>query len=160
MSSGTRGRAKGCRICWSQTSLPPACWPMPPPLPVPFDEAAYRRALNVLCDRRRRVGIYAGLGCLHATAALASVAETLQAPVATSVSGKGVISDSHPLAVGWGYGAQGTRAAEKAFKEVDIVLAVGVKYSENSTASYNIPRHDRLIHVDACPNNIGRNVPT
>src|SRR5205814_1903654 len=64
-----------------------------------------------------------------------------------------------PLAGGWGYGPQGTRAAEKAFKEVDVVLAVGVKYSENSTASYSIPRHDRLIHVDACPNNIGRNVP-
>ena len=44
------------------------------------------------------------------------VAEMLQAPVATSVSGKGVIPECHPLAVGWGYGPQGTRTAEKAFK--------------------------------------------
>ena len=91
--------------------------------------------------------------------ALAAVAELLQAPVATSVSGKGCIPDAHPLAVGWGYGKQGTRAAEKAFKDVDLVLAVGVRYSEVSTASYAIPRHDTLIHVDANPQNLGRNVP-
>jgi len=134
--------------------------PMPPPLPVPFDENAYRRALSLLGDRRRRVGIYAGLGCLHATTALAAVAETLQAPVATSVSGKGVMSDAHPLAVGWGYGAQGTKAAEKIFKDVDTVLAVGVKFSEVSTANYSMPKNHDVIHVDANPNNLGKNVHT
>jgi len=131
----------------------------PPPYPAPFDEAAYRRALGVLSDRRARVGIYAGMGCLDVGPALACAAELLQAPVATSVSGKGAIPDAHPLAVGWGYGAQGTRAAERAFKEVDVVLAVGVKYSENSTASYAIPKHDKVVHVDASAANIGRNVP-
>ena len=68
----------------------------------------------------------------------------LQAPVATSVSGKGCIPDGHPLAVGWGYGKQGTRAAEKAFQDVDLVLAVGVRYSEVSTANYAIPQHHRI----------------
>ena len=134
--------------------------PVPPPLPAPFDETAYRRALSVLSDRRRKVGIYAGLGCLHATGALAAVAETLQAPVATSVSGKGVIADAHPLAVGWGYGAQGTKAAEKVFKDVDTILAVGVKFSEVSTANYSLPQTKTLIHVDANPSNLGRNMPT
>ncbi len=119
----------------------------------------YRRALGALSNRRVRVGIYAGLGCLHAGPELAAVAQALQAPVATSVSGKGVISDSHPLAVGWGYGTQGTRAAEKAFKDVDMVLAVGVRYSEVSTANYSIPKDQQIIHVDANPNNLGRNVP-
>ncbi len=84
----------------------------------------------------------------------------LQAPVATSVSGKGVIPDSHPLAVGWGYGAYGTRAAERAFKDVDLVLAVGVRYSEVSTANYAVPTDPLLIHVDANPANLGRNLPT
>ena len=99
------------------------------------------------------------MGCLDAGPALAAVAEMLQAPVATSVSGKGCIPDAHPLAVGWGYGKQGTRAAERAFKDVDLVLAVGVRYSEVSTANYAIPKHDTLIHVDANPHNLGRNVP-
>ena len=131
---------------------------VPPPYPMPFDEAGYRRAVAMLSNKRLRVGIYAGLGCNDVGPALASVAEVLQAPVATSVSGKGTIPDGHPLAVGWGYGGQGTRAAERAFKAVDVVMAVGVKYSEVSTANFAIPRHDRLIHVDANPNNLGKNV--
>jgi acetolactate synthase-1/2/3 large subunit len=132
--------------------------PVPPPAPVPFDEAGYPQVLSHLSDRRCRVGIYAGMGCAEAGASLAAVAEVLQAPVATSVSGKGCIPDCHPLAVGWGYGRQGTRAAERAFKDVDLVLAVGVRYSEVSTANYAMPRHT-VIHVDANPNNLGRNVP-
>ena len=112
---------------------------VPPAKPAPFDEQTYGNALALLSDRRRRVGIYAGLGCAGAGPSLTAVAELLQAPVATSVSGKGCISDMHPLAVGWGYGKQGTRAAEAAFMEVDLVLAVGVRYSEVSTANYAIP---------------------
>jgi acetolactate synthase-1/2/3 large subunit len=134
--------------------------PAPPPYPVPFDELAYGRVLAHLADPRRRIGIYAGLGCVEAGQSLAAAAELLQAPVATSVSGKGCIPDSHPLAVGWGYGKQGTRAAEAAFKDVDLVLAVGVRYSEVSTANYAIPQPGTLIHVDINPQNLGRNVPT
>lgn len=132
--------------------------PVPPPPPLAFDEPAYRQVVCRLADKRRRIGIYAGLGCVEASPALAAVAEMLQAPVATSVSGKGCIPDAHPLAVGWGYGKQGTRAAEKAFKDVDTVLAVGVRYSEVSTANYAIPQHDEVIHIDANPQNLGRNV--
>jgi acetolactate synthase-1/2/3 large subunit len=132
--------------------------PVPPHFPLPFDEAAYQQVVAHLADKRCRVGIYAGMGCLDVGPPLAAVAEMLQAPVATSVSGKGSIPDCHPLAVGWGYGKQGTRAAEKAFNDVDIVLAVGVRYSEVSTANYAIPPH-RVIHVDANPQNLGRNVP-
>jgi acetolactate synthase-1/2/3 large subunit len=84
----------------------------------------------------------------------------LQAPVATSVSGKGSVPETHPLAVGWGYGAYGTKTAEKTFDKVDVVLAVGVKYSEVSTANYAVPDHPCLIHVDANPKNIGRNIKT
>jgi acetolactate synthase-1/2/3 large subunit len=38
------------------------------------------------------------------------------------------------------------------------VLAIGVRYSEVSTAFYAIPEHHPLIHVDANPHNLGRNV--
>jgi acetolactate synthase I/II/III large subunit len=136
-----------------------ACPPLGP-CEVPFDEAAFQCALALLSNRGLRVGIYAGMGCMDFSPALTSLAEVLQAPVATSVSGKGVINECHPLAVGWGYGPQGTRAAENAFKNVDLVLAVGVRYSEVSTAFYSIPPHAYVIHVDANPHNIGRVVKT
>ncbi len=133
----------------------------PPPLPaVPWDEGAYAQAMSLLANRKHRIGIYAGIGCQDASGELTAVAEMLQAPVATSVSGKGSIPESHPLSVGWGYGAYGTKTAERRFREVDVVLAVGVKYSEVSTANYAVPDHPCLIHVDANPKNIGRNVKT
>lgn len=127
-----------------------------PPRAVPFDACAFERALGLLSNQRLRVGIYAGMGCMDSSASLARVAEMLQAPVATSVSGKGAISDAHPLAVGWGYGAHASKTAEQAFKNVDLVLAVGVKYSEVSTGFYTIPEKRHHVHVDSCAANLGR----
>jgi acetolactate synthase I/II/III large subunit len=132
-----------------------SCGPVEP-APIPVDDAAFQRALPLLCDQRLRVGIYAGLGCMDHSPALVRVAEMLQAPVATSLSGKGVIPEDHPLAVGWGYGAQGTCAAEQVFKNIDVVLAIGVRFSEVSTGFYGLPCHRHLIHVDINPENLGR----
>jgi acetolactate synthase-1/2/3 large subunit len=128
------------------------------PPAVPFDDQAFEIAFGWLRDQKLRFGIYAGLGCMDYPDLLVQVAEILQAPVATSVSGKGVISDCHPLAVGYGYGPYGTRTAEQIFKHVDGVLAIGVRYSEVSTAFYSIPEHHPLIHVDANANNLGASV--
>ncbi len=131
-----------------------------PPAGVPFDEGAFHKAIALLSDRKLRVGIFAGWGCMDFSADLAKAAELLQAPVATSVAGKGAISDAHPLAVGYGYGPQGTRTAELAFKHVDLVLAIGVRFSEYATAFYSLPQHKYLIHVDACANNLGKVMQT
>jgi acetolactate synthase-1/2/3 large subunit len=128
-------------------------------LALPFDEPAFNQTLGLLTGRRR-VGIYAGLGCMDHSPALVRLAETLQAPVATSVSGKGVIPEDHPLAVGWGYGPQGTCTAEEVFQCVDVVLAIGVRYSEVSTGFYSIPKHRHVIHVDINADNLGRVIPT
>ncbi|OWK38554.1 Acetolactate synthase large subunit [Fimbriiglobus ruber] len=139
----------------------------PPPADpgLPFDEAAFTKAVALLSDRHRRVGIYAGAGCQDASDQLAAVAELLQAPVATSVSGKGVVSDAHPLAVGWGYGPHASEVAERAFKPdplhplrsgVDTLLAIGVKFSEVSTGFYGDPRPRHVVHVDANANNLGK----
>jgi acetolactate synthase-1/2/3 large subunit len=97
------------------------------------------------------------MGCMDYAPGIVRLAELLQAPVATSMSGKGVISENHPLAVGWGYGPQGTRTAEHAFHHhVDVVLALGVKFSEVSTGFYSLPQHRHLIHVDINPDSLGR----
>src|SRR5262249_44157129 len=54
----------------------------PPPAgpAVPFDEAAFRCAVEVLAHRQCRVGIYAGLGCMDYSPDLVLAAELLQAP--------------------------------------------------------------------------------
>jgi len=135
----------------AQYDSPPLAGPA-----LPFAEIAYRQALCLLQDRRLRIGIYAGLGCMPYAPALVRLAEVLQAPVATSIAGKGVIPENHPLAVGWGYGPQGTRTAESIFNHVDLVLAIGVKFSEVSTGFYSQPQKRHLIHVDINEHNLGR----
>ena len=125
----------------------------------PFDEAAFEKAVALLADGRCRVGIYAGGGCMDYCEPLTRAAELLQSPVATSVSGKGCIPESHPLAVGWGFGPHATTTAEKAFADVDTLLAVGVKFSEVSTGYYGNPKPKRVIHVDACGGNLGMVMP-
>jgi acetolactate synthase-1/2/3 large subunit len=126
----------------------------------PWDENAVQAALCLLSQPKARVGIYAGQGCMNYSGLLCQVAEMMQAPVATSVSGKGVISENHPLAVGYGFGPQGTRSAEVVFHSIDLLLAIGVKFSEVSTAYYSDPQPRQVIHVDANPNNLGRVLKT
>jgi acetolactate synthase-1/2/3 large subunit len=142
----------------------------PPAVPAPpFDEAAFERALPFLANPKARVGIYAGVGCMNFGTELAAVAELLQAPVATSVSGKGAINECHPLAVGWGWGPHASEVAEVVFagerkhpvkSGVDTVLAIGVKFSEVSTGYYGNPQPKHVIHVDANPDNLGRVLKT
>ncbi|MGL4420651.1 MAG: thiamine pyrophosphate-binding protein [Gemmataceae bacterium] len=142
----------------------------PPPAEpaLPWDEAAFLKALALLQDPRNRVGIYAGVGCMNEGAALAQLAEALQAPVATSVSGRGSINENHPLAVGWGYGKHSSAVAETAFSRdplhplrsgVELLLAIGVKFSEVSTGYYGNPRPKHVIHVDAHAANLGVVMP-
>lgn len=143
---------------------------VPPPVEfaVPFDEAAFQKAVALLSDRSQRIGIYAGFGCMDCGEDLAAVAELLQAPVATSVSGKGAIPESHPLAVGWGFGPHASEAAEVVFAGerghprtgITTLLAIGVKFSEVSTGYYGNPQPKRVIHVDANACNLGRVLDT
>jgi acetolactate synthase-1/2/3 large subunit len=133
---------------------------------LPFDEKCFIEALKLLKEKRLKVGIYAGQGCQDFSAALVQLAEVMQAPVATSVSGKGVIPDCHPLAVGWGYGSHATGAAERIFKplnpmdQIDILLAIGVRFSEVSTGYYNLPKIKHTIHVDINACNLGKVLKT
>jgi acetolactate synthase-1/2/3 large subunit len=129
-----------------------------PALPLAAD--AFASAVALLSDKKHRVGIYSGVGCMDYSQPLVEVAELLQAPVATSVSGKGAFPECHPLSVGWGYGPQATRTAEEVFGDVDLVLAIGVRYSEVSTGFYSDPQSPCLIHVDANADNLGKVMKT
>ncbi len=130
---------------------------------VPFDEKCFMEAMKMLSlTRYKRIGIYAGQGCMNYSDQLVRLAEILQAPVATSVSGKGAFPECHPLSVGWGYGSHATGASEKIFnpinpmEKLDLLLAIGVRFSEVSTGYYNMPKIPHAIHVDANPCNLGK----
>jgi acetolactate synthase-1/2/3 large subunit len=87
------------------------------------------------------------------------LAEILQAPIATTLGGRGVVSEDFALSVGFGFGPSGTAIAEKVFAECDLVLAVACKFAEVPTGAYGFPRPKQLIHIDINEAVIGKNTP-
>jgi len=135
----------------------------PSPLPSPLKgegninaEPLISRAIQVITDAKR-VGIYAGLGAFPASHEVRELSELLEAPVATTLSGRGVIPEDHPLSVGYGFGSSGTRISRKTFSECDLILAVGCKFTEVGTGGYGLKIPGKLIHIDANPGNLNVN---
>jgi len=140
---------------------PPAYRPTGPVLPDPGRIAA---AGQLLQEAKRPV-IVAGGGTIAAGAweELRGVAEFLGAPVVTTMMGKGVFPEDHPLS-GFHGGAKGTTCGNALTAGADVLLAVGMRFADETTSSY---RHGvtyaipptRLIHLDLDPTEIGKNYP-
>jgi acetolactate synthase-1/2/3 large subunit len=105
----------------------------------------------------KTVGIYAGAGCLVGMAELAELADRLDAPVATTISGLGVLPYIHPLCVGFGPGASGTPLAETTVGRCDLVLAIGCKFYDSTVDGAEVAPRGELVHVDIDPGVAGRN---
>ena len=128
------------------------------------DPRSVSEAADLLEDADRPV-IVAGGGCLlgEASEEVQELAEYLQAPVSPTFQGKGVIPEDHDLFVGYA-GAWGTTAANELCSTADVVLAIGVRFSDLHTSSFDpgvsfeIPP-TKLVHVDIDPHEIGKNYP-
>lgn len=96
----------------------PVC--APPAAPV-ADPAALRRAAELLAASERPL-VIAGGGAVGASAQLTALVQALGAPIATTVDGKGVVDDGHPLSVG---ASVRLRALQAAAAESDVLLVVG-----------------------------------
>jgi acetolactate synthase-1/2/3 large subunit len=143
----------------STGGLPPDAGSYPRHRPVP-DGDSLRAAADLLLETRRPV-LVAGGGVLHSGAAkdLLALCEHLEVPVATTLTGKGCIAEDHPLSMGV-LGSLGTRAAENAAREADLVVLVGFRSAQNSTFRWTLPSPDqRVIHADIDPAQPGRFLP-
>lgn len=105
----------------------------------------------------RRPLILAGGGALAAGAALARLAEHLQAPVALTINAKGVLPSSHPLQIGSTHSLPATRAL---VAEADVVLAIGTELAETDydvtfKGGFEIP--GSLLRIDIDPDQTVRN---
>jgi acetolactate synthase-1/2/3 large subunit len=125
------------------------------------DEQSFADAVGLLNNpETRNIIVLAGPGIKkHGADMLLRFAERFDVPVATTLSGKGVMPEDHPLALGvFGYG--GSRWAIDAIcsDEVDVLLVIGSALSQRDTMQWD-PRmlpSKGLIQVDADPLLIGR----
>src|SRR5690606_38778644 len=95
------------------------------------------RAARALVDARRP-GIFAGWGAVDAQSSLITLAEWLDAPVATTLQGLSAFPANHPLHTGMGMGEYAVPAATHAFARCDALLAIGTRFAEIPTGSYGI----------------------
>ena len=118
---------------------------MPRPVPEP---AALDRAVAVLRSARQPL-VIAGGGVIYseASAALLRFAEATGIPVADTQAGKGALAWDHPGAVG-GVGATGSPVANALAREADVVLGIGTRYSDFTTASRTAFGHPDVRFVN------------
>ncbi len=130
--------------------------PNPVPDPREMDWAA------TLLSKTRRPVIIAGGGVVAANASLELVrlAELLTAPVTTTLMGKGVIPSDHLLFAGL-CGMHGTGEANMLVSESDILLVVGARMSDRTTARLEeFSPGAKVIHIDIDRSEIDKNVET
>src|SRR4051794_2262304 len=101
----------------------------------PAAPEALARAVAAIRAARRPL-IVAGGGTIYsgATAALRALVDATGIPVAETQAGRGALVSDHPLSLG-AVGATGTTAANRLAREADVVLGVGTRWSDFTTAS-------------------------
>lgn len=104
--------------------------------------------------------IYAGGGVIISGAEqeLLRLAETIQAPVTTTLMGLDAFPGNHPLSLRM-LGMHGTAYANYAVSEADLIIAVGARFDDRVTGRVDAfaPRA-RIIQIDIDPAEIGKNV--
>ncbi|MDR1713387.1 MAG: biosynthetic-type acetolactate synthase large subunit [Coriobacteriales bacterium] len=117
-----------------------------------------RQAASMITDATRPL-IYAGGGIIASGASpeLAELAELIQAPVVTTLLGKGAYPASSPLNLGM-FGMHGSKYANYAVSAADLVIAVGARFSDRDTGRLaSFAREANVVHIDIDPAEIGKN---
>ena len=118
-------------------------------------------AIDTVIDaikKAKRPVLFAGGGVVMADAApeLLAFAEKTGIPVATSMTGLSAFPRDHELSLGM-LGMHGTVYANRAVHESDLLLAVGVRFSDRVTGKVSeFAKGARLIHVDVDPSELGK----
>ena len=123
------------------------------------DPSGVKEAAELLANARRPL-IWAGGGSIRGEASpeLVELATTLNAPVITTHQGKGVIREDHPLSLGTHYNGHGP--GYRTIPECDVILAVGSRLYLTPRVPWAFQPHQKIIHIDADPEELGRNYPT
>jgi acetolactate synthase-1/2/3 large subunit len=136
-----------------------------------FRSRASRESITAgaaLLAAARRPVIVAGGGAILSQAwkQVVELAEAYGIPVATTMTGRGVIADAHPLSVGVLGSSTGGRhglgrVANRVLREADLAFIVGSRTGQIVTSDWTLPRPGtRVIHLDVDPLETGRNIRT
>lgn len=115
--------------------------------PEPERHALAAAAAAIRTARRPLLIAGGGVRYSEAEAALRTFAESTGIPVASTQAGKGVLRWDHPAEVG-GIGHTGTEIAAELARSADLVLGVGTRYTDFTTASHTLFAHPEVRFVN------------
>lgn len=118
-----------------------------------------KKAAQALVDAERPV-IYVGGGVRYSYAhqELFELAKKINAPVTTTLMGVGCFPEDDSLSLGM-LGMHGTKYANFAIQESDLILAVGARFDDRVTGKIaSFAPRAKIIHIDVDPAEIGKNV--
>ena len=118
-----------------------------------------KKACNLIREAKKPL-ILAGAGVIisNACAELKEFAETINAPVMTSLLGKGAIDEYDELALGM-LGMHCRKVSNDTVNESDLLIAIGIRFSDRTTGRLDSFVPDtKVIHIDIDPAEIGKNV--
>ena len=125
--------------------LRPRVWHVPRPRP---DAAALRRAVAAIRASTHPL-IIAGGGVIYseATDALRTFVDATGIPLSETMAGKGCLRYDHPHNLG-AIGVTGTFAANRIARDADLVIGIGTRYSDFTTASKTAFQHPDVRFVN------------
>lgn len=118
-----------------------------------------KRAAEAI-DKSERPVIYAGGGVISsgASSELAEFARRINIPVTTTLMGLGSFPEDDPLSLKM-LGMHGTRYANYAVSDTDLLIAVGARFDDRITGKISeFASHAKIIHIDIDPTAISKNV--
>ena len=116
-----------------------------------------KRAAELLVKAERPMMLLGGGAIISGAKEAVKLAEFLLMPVATTLMGKGSISEDHPLSLGM-LGMHGTVEANKLILGSDVLLVVGSRFSDRTTGKLAQFCPDAtIIHIDIDAAEIGKN---
>lgn len=125
----------------------------------PVSEKTYQR-ISHLIEISDRPYIYCGGGVLSSEACeeVKTLSELIDAPVGCSMMGLTAIPYSHPHALGM-VGMHGRYAATKSKNDADLIIALGVRFSDRATGKTSEYMKDaNIIHIDIDPAELNKNI--
>jgi acetolactate synthase I/II/III large subunit len=133
--------------------------------PVLPDDRQIASAAQLIADairqRKKVIGLF-GFGAVRSNAGpeLRAFVERFQIPFVTTLDGKGIIAEDHPLGLGV-FGDSGHASAAKAFIHADLVLAVGNSFAQHATFDFHngLFKNKTLIHINISQAEINKVYP-
>jgi acetolactate synthase I/II/III large subunit len=118
-----------------------------------------KKAVDLIKTATRPL-LYVGGGAIASDShdQIETLANLFQIPVTTTLMGKGIFDETHPLALGM-LGMHGTAYANFAVSECDLLIAVGARFDDRVASQPNrFAKDAKIIHIDIDPAEMGKNL--